>query len=220
MSIEIAPIDLSKIVVKGKTGAAKVYAYVDGKRVLASDAKKNWLNLDQKTQQMVTQYAVSMGHKPNYAKTIWGQLIDASSAELKSGVQKTPLQILQEQNKLDETPYVSTTKEQYNPDAQMAAINSAYIKLVGRVANQDEISQIISDANKQAGTKNTVVYSDKGPTTTVTPDLTPEQIATNKLMSAPEYATERKGVQDLGFLSWINNAISGGVSAAGGQANG
>ena len=197
MSIEIAPIDLSKIVVKGKTGAAKVYAYVDGKRVLASDAKKNWLNLDQKTQQMVTQYAVSMGHKPNYAKTIWGQLIDASSAELKSGVQKTPLQILQEQNKLDETPYVSTTKEQYNPD-----------------------SQIISDANKQAGTKNTVVYSDKGPTTTVTPDLTPEQIATNKLMSAPEYATERKGVQDLGFLSWINNAISGGVSAAGGQANG
>ena len=60
MSIEIAPIDLSKIVVKGKTGAAKVYAYVDGKRVLASDAKKNWLNLDQKTQQMVTQYAVSM----------------------------------------------------------------------------------------------------------------------------------------------------------------
>lgn len=205
---------------RSKTTAVKSYAYIDGKKVLTTQANQMWLNLTSDEQAQVRAFAVEQGMRPSQAKTAWGQLVAASAQSYSAGVLKTPWQVLQDQQSSKPTTYTTTTRENYTPEAQTAAINTAYVKLVGRYANQDEINAIITAANKQPGSTNQTTYGTGGATTVTSPDLTPEQIATNKLMTSGEYAPERKGVQDLGFLSWLNNSISGGLSASGGQANG
>jgi len=213
-------VNLSGLTPKTKTTAAKSYAYVDGKKVLTTQANQMWLNLSADEQAQVRAFATEQGMRPSQAKTAWGQLVAASAQAYAAGQLKTPWQVLQDQQGNKPTVYTSTTKENYTPEATTAAINNTYVKLVGRYATSDEINSIITAANAQPGSTNKTTYGQGGSTTVSSPDLTPEQIATNKLMTADQYAPERKGVQDLGFLSWLNNSISGGVSAAGGQANG
>ena len=59
-----------------------------------------------------------------------------------------------------------------------------------------------------------------GAKTTQIPDLNPQQIAQENILTSPQYQPEVKGMQDLNFLSWLGNAISGGTSQAAGQTNG
>ena len=209
------------IVPKSKTGTSKTYAYYNGKKVLASDVKKMWLNLSPEDQQMVVQYTSALGKKVSQASTVWGQLVDASTASLAKGLLKTPQQILQENlAKYAPETYTSTQRQVYTPESQSGIINQAYIKLIGRAATSDEINSLIDVANKQAGTVTKSTYGPSGVTTTTTPEITPEQLATTKLLSAPEYETERKGMQDLGFLGWLNGMIQGGAGQAGSASNG
>jgi hypothetical protein len=217
MGVPAAP----NIVIPPNTGgkaAVKTYAWLDNKRILAADAKRMYLNLSQQEQQAVIDYANSIGRKPKDAKTVWGQLVDASSAAYAQGIQKTPWQILQEQSQ--GTQYTTVSKEQYTPDAARAAINATYVKLIGRLANEDEVNQIITAANAQPVTVTQTKYGQGGSKSTVTPDQTPEQIATQQLMSGASYQPERQRMQDLNFASWLDTAMRGGTQAAGSLANG
>jgi hypothetical protein len=204
---------------KPSTGT-KTYAYVNGQKVLAANAKRMWLNLDEASRQAVIEYTTSIGRKPDYAKTIWGQLVDASTQALSTGVLKTPFQVLQDLRGQQPTTYTQTTKESYTPEAQTSAINSTYVKLIGRLATQDEINSIITAANKQPGSTNQTTYGPGGASTVSTPDLTPEQIAQQQLLTSSQYQPERQREQNLGFATWLDTAMRGGQQATAGLTNG
>jgi hypothetical protein len=204
---------------KPSTGT-KTYAYVDGKKVLAANAKRMWLNLDDASRQAVIEYTTSIGRKPDYAKTIWGQLVDASTQAMSTGVLKTPFQVLQDLRGQQPTTYTTTSKESYSPDAQTSAINNTYVKLIGRLATQDEINAIITAANAQPGTTNKTTYTAGGSTTVSSPDLTPEQIASQQLLTSSQYQPERQRQQNLSFATWLDTAMRGGQQATAGLANG
>jgi hypothetical protein len=204
---------------KPSTGT-KTYAYVNGQKVLAANAKRMWLNLDEASRQAVIEYTTSIGRKPDYAKTIWGQLVDASTQALSTGVLKTPFQVLQDLRGQQPTIYTQTTKESYTPEAQTSAINSTYVKLIGRLATQDEINSIITAANKQPGSTNQTTYGPGGASSVSTPDLTPEQIAQQQLLTSSQYQPERQREQNLGFATWLDTAMRGGQQTTAGLTNG
>jgi hypothetical protein len=200
--------------------AVKSYAYLDGKKILSTQAKESFLRLTPDEQDQVRAFAVERGMRPSQAKTAWGQLVDASSAAYAQGQLKTPWQILQDLQSAKPTTYTTTTKESYTPEAQTAAINNTYVKLVGRLATQDEINSIITAANKQPGSTNKTTYGPGGATTVSSPDLTPEQIAQQQLLSSPQYQPERQREQNLNFATWLDTAMRGGQQATAGLTNG
>jgi hypothetical protein len=108
----------------------------------------------------------------------------ASSEAYAQGQLKTPWQVLQDNQSSKPTTYTTTTKESYTPEAQAAAINNTYVKLVGRIANQDEINSIIMAANKQPGSTTKTTYTPGGTSVVSSPDLTPEQIASQQLLTS------------------------------------
>jgi len=211
-------IDLSNI--QTKPTAAKSYAYIDGKKVLATQANQMWLNLTADEQAQVRDFAVSRGMRPSQAKTAWGQLVAASAQAYSAGQLKTPWQVLQDQQGSKPTTYTTTTKEAYTPEAQTAAINNTYVKLVGRLATQDEINSIITAANKQPGSTNQTTYGPGGATTVASPDLTPEQIASQQLLTSSQYQPERQREQNLNFATWLDTAMRGGQQTTAGLTNG
>jgi hypothetical protein len=203
-----------------KPKAVKSYAYIDGKKILATQANQMWLNLTAQEQTEVRNFAVSQGMRPSQAKTAWGQLVAASAQAYAAGQLKTPWQVLQDQQGNKPTTYTTTSKESYSPDAQTSAINNTYVKLVGRLATQDEINAIITAANAQPGTTNKTTYTTGGATTVTTPDLTPEQIASQQLLTSSQYQPERQRQQNLSFATWLDTAMRGGQQATAGLANG
>jgi len=216
----IPPFNVNLSGLQGKSKAPKSYAYIDGKKVLTTQANQMWLNLSADEQAQVRDFAVEQGMRPSQAKTAWGQLVAASSQSYAAGILKTPWQVLQEQQSNKPTTYTSTTKENYSPDAQTSAINNSYVKLVGRLATQDEINSIITAANKQPGSTNQTTYGPGGATTVSTPDLTPEQIAQQQLLTSSQYQPERQRQQNLGFATWLDTAMRGGTQATTGLTNG
>jgi len=211
-------LDLSNLAPKAK--AAKSYAYIDGKKVLSTQAKQMWLNLTPEEQNIVRDGAVSQGMRVSQAKTYWGQLVDASSQAYASGQLKTPWQILQDLQGQQKTTYTTVQKEMYDPTAQAPIINATSVKLIGRLLNQNEINDIIGKANAQAGTVNRTTYGTGGAVSQSSPDLTPEQIASQDLLSSSQFQPERQRMQNLSFASWVNQATTGGPNAAGGLLNG
>jgi hypothetical protein len=203
-----------------KSKAVKSYAYIDGKKVLSTQAKAMWLNLTPDEQKQIMDFTAARGMRISQAKTVWGQLVDASAQSYAAGQLKTPWQILQEQQGNQPTTYTTTQKEMYDPVAQAPIIHAAAVKWLGRLANQDDINDIIAKANAQAGTVNRTTYGTGGAVTQSSPDLTPEQIASSEFASDPKYQAERGRMQNLSFASWINQAITGGSNAAGGLLNG
>jgi len=200
--------------------AVKSYAYINGKKILSTQAKQMWLNLTPDERNQVMDFTAASGMKVSQAKTVWGQLVDASAQSYAAGQLKTPWQILQEQQSNKPTTYTTTTKESYTPEAQTAAINNTYVKLIGRLATQDEVNSIITAANKQPGSINQTVYGQGGATTTSSPDLTPEQIAQQQLLTSSQYQPERQREQNLGFATWLDTAMRGGTQATTGLTNG
>ena len=213
-------VNLSELTPKTKTTAAKSYAYVDGKKVLTTQANQMWLNLSADEQAQVREFATEQGMRPSQAKTAWGQLVAASAQAYAAGQLKTPWQVLQDQQGNKPTVYTSTTKENYTPEATTAAINNTYVKLVGRLATQDEVNAIITAANKQTGSTNQTTYNPGGSTTVSSPDLTPEQITTQQLLNDKQYQPERQRQQNLGFATWLDTAMRGGTQATSGLTNG
>lgn len=212
-----------KTALSGITPTAKTpksYAYIDGKKVLTTQANQMWLNLNAEEQAQVRTFAVEQGMRPSQAKTAWGQLVAASSQAYAAGQLKTPWQVLQEQQANKPTSYTTTSKESYTPETQTAAINNTYVKLVGRLATQDEVNSIITAANAQAGTINKTTYGPSGTTVVSSPDLNPEQIASQKLLTSTEYQPERQRQQNLGFATWLDTAMRGGTQATTGLTNG
>lgn len=200
--------------------AVKSYAYIDGKKVLSTQAKQMWLNLTPDERNQVMDFTAASGMKVSQAKNVWGQLVDASAQSYAAGQLKTPWQILQEQQSNKPTTYTTTSKENYSPEAQTAAINNTYVKLIGRLATQDEVNSIITAANKQPGSTNQTVYGAGGSTTTSTPDLNPEQIASQQLLTSPQYQPERQREQNLNFSTWLDTAMRGGTQTTAGLTNG
>jgi hypothetical protein len=213
-------INLSGISGSTKPKAVKSYAYIDGKKVLTTQANQMWLNLTADEQAQVRSFAVEQGMRPSQAKTAWGQLVAASSQAYAAGQLKTPWQVLQDQMGNKPTIYTNTTKENYTPEATTAAINNTYVKLVGRLATSDEVNAIITAANKQPGSTNQTTYGPSGATTVSSPDLTPEQIASQQLLTSSQYQPERQRQQNLSFATWLDTAMRGGTQATAGLANG
>ena len=211
-------LDLSNLAPKAK--AAKSYAYIDGKKVLSTQAKQMWLNLTPEEQNIVRDGAVSQGMRVSQAKTYWGQLVDASSQAYASGQLKTPWQVLQDLQGQQKTTYTTTQKQMYDPAAQTPIIHAAAVKWLGRLANQDDINDIIAKANAQPGTVNKTTYGPGGSVVQSSPDLTPTEIASNEFASNVKYQPERQRMQNLSFASWVNQATTGGPNAAGGLLNG
>ena len=130
------------ITIAPKNTTTKKYAWDGNKKVVATDYANSYLNLDKQTQQQIIQYAATLGKKPAQAKTVWGQLVAASSAAYAQGIQKSPLQVMQDElAKQPVTSYQNITKEQYTADAQASAVNAAFVKILGRIATQDEIGR-------------------------------------------------------------------------------
>jgi hypothetical protein len=213
-------VNISGLTSKPKSTAVKSYAYIDGKKILTTQANQMWLNLTPTEQSQVETFAVSRGMRPSQAKTAWGQLVAASAEAYAQGQLKTPWQVLQEQQTSKPTTYTQTSKEMYTPESQMATINNTYVKLIGRYATQDEINSIITAANKQPGTVNKTTYNASGSSVVSSPDLTPEQLAQQQLLTSPTYKPELSRMQDINFSSWLSQAMSSGPAAAGSLANG
>jgi len=204
----------------GGSKAAKTYAWDGSKKVLAANYKKSWLNLTPEQQQNVMDYAQSIGKKPTMAKTVWGELVDASASEYANGKQKSPWQVLQDNMGQVATSYSTTSKQNYDVAAQTAAIHNSYVKLVGRMATPEEVQNIIDTANAQVGTVSKTTYGPGGSTTMTTPAQTPEQIAQSTLLTSEQYKPEREREQNLNFASWLDTAMTGGPKAAGSLTNG
>lgn len=203
-----------------KSTAVKSYAYIDGKKIPTTQANQMWLNLTPEEQSQVRSFTAESGMRVSQAKTVWGQLVAASAQAYAAGQLKTPWQILQEQQGNKPTTYTSTTKESYTPEAQTAAINNTYIKLIGRIATQDEVNSIITAANKQPGSISQTTYGTGGASTVASPDLTPEQITSKQLLTSPQYQPERQREQNLNFATWLDTAMRGGQQATAGLTNG
>jgi len=208
------------VITGGGSKAAKTYAWDGSTKVLASNFKKSWLNLTPDQQQSVMAYTQSIGKKPTAAKTVWGELVDASAAAYAKGIQKSPWQVLQSNMGEVATTYSTTSKQDYDVAAQTAAIHNSYVKLVGRMATPEEIQNIIDTANAQVGTVSKTTYGPGGSTTMTTPAKSPEQIAQSTLLSGEQYKPEREREQNLNFASWLDTAMTGGPKAAGSLTNG
>lgn len=213
-------VNLSGLTSGGTSKAVKSYAYIDGRKILTTQANQMWLNLSTDEQAAVRAFAVERGMRPSQAKTAWGQLVAASAESYSQGVLKTPWQVLQEQQGAKPTTYTTTTKESYTPEAQTAAINNTYVKLIGRLATQDEVNSIIMAANKQPGSINKTTYGPGGTTVVSSPDLSPEQIAQQQLFTSQQYQPERQREQNLNFATWLDTAMRGGTQTTAGLTNG
>lgn len=205
-----------------KTTTGKYAIDMQGNKVPTTQLQNQYISIGSDMQNQFIQLTTELGKKPSQASTVWNQAVKDSAAMLDKGIFMSPLQIVQKQIS-DRTnkpiTYTSTDQTAYDPSVQTPLINQQYNKLVGRVASPDEVNSILQEANAQKQTSSTT-YVAGGVNRKTSEIQTPEQIAANRLLTSDQYSTARKGVQDMGFLSWLSNAAGGGTSAAGGQANG
>ena len=205
-----------------KTTTGKYAVDLQGNKIPTTQLQNQWLAIGPDNQNQFIEATTQLGKKPSQASTVWAEAVKTSSSYLDKGIYMSPLQVIQKEIS-DRTSqpitYTNTDQTTYDPTAQTPGINQAYINLIGRAANSDEINSIISQANAQKQVSKTT-YIPGGINRQTTEIQSPSQIAQSQLLTSPQYGTERKGMQDLGFLSWLNNSISGGISNAGGQANG
>ena len=205
-----------------KTTTGKYAIDMQGNKVPTTQLQNQYISIGSDTQNQFIQLTTELGKKPSQASTVWNQAVKDSAAMVDKGIFMSPLQIVQKQIS-DRTnkpiTYTSTDQTAYDPSVQTPLINQQYNNLVGRVASPDEVNSILQEANAQKQTSSTT-YVAGGVNRKTNEIQTPAQIAANRLLTSDQYSTARKGVQDMGFLSWLSNAAGGGTSAAGGQANG
>lgn len=206
----------------GTTATKRLAVGLNGKPIDVTALKGSFDLQSQAVQDQVRQFATSQGKRIGDAKTIWGQLVEASASAYAQGKQLSPIDIIQQQLSGQTKPetYTSTTKQNYTPENQAANINKTFQAYIGRLASQDEINSIVAQANQQPGTQTATTYAAGGVSSQTTQDLTPEQIAQQQLLSAQQYQPERQRMQNLSFASWLDTAMRGGTQATAGLTNG